>query len=95
MVGIRLRQSTIAKIIAKMLALQRPHPLPWPGSGEFNGGTALLDYRQSDADGVAGSVRFIGSKPTIYHHIAPLLLRKVSDKRDLPSMVYGLARRWG
>ena len=41
-------------------------------------------------------VRFIEPTHTIYHHRPPPLLHsKVSDKPDLPDMVYGLLERWG
>ena len=48
------------------------------------------------ADGVAGSVRFIESD----HHLPPspapaAAQQKVSDKRDLPDMVYGLLEKGG
>jgi ABC-type microcin C transport system duplicated ATPase subunit YejF len=64
---------------------------------EFNKGTALLDYRQSVQMVWQDPFGSLNPTHTIYHHIArPLLLHsKVSDKRDLPDMVYGLLEKVG
>jgi ABC-type glutathione transport system ATPase component len=64
---------------------------------EFNKGTALLDYRQSVQMVWQDPFTHIESDP---HHLPPhrpppLLHSKVSDKRDLPDMVYGLLEKVG
>ncbi len=91
-------KSTIAKIIAKMYKLSNGRIL-YRGRDleEFNKGTALLDYRQSVQMVWQDPFGSLNPTHTIYHHIArPLLLHsKVSDKRDLPDMVYGLLEKVG
>ncbi|MBP4040430.1 MULTISPECIES: ABC transporter ATP-binding protein [Aeromonas] len=91
-------KSTIAKIIAKMYKLSNGRIL-YRGRDleEFNKGTALLDYRQSVQMVWQDPFGSLNPTHTIYHHIArPLLLHsKVSDKRDLSDMVYGLLEKVG